>query len=93
MRVDEFGTKELNIPWIFEREQVVMDWSGVFVVKDSESVPGVFPGQPIRYDPGIPSRFESLVEENWKNQYMVTAHAVDFGGSDPNQDFTCCPEH
>ena len=54
--------------------------NGTVVVKDSEVLKGVTPGQPIRFDPEQ-SRFEPLVEEKWKHIYTVSG--AEFGGTDP----------
>lgn len=54
--------------------------NGTVVVKDSEVLKGVTPGQPIRFQPEQ-SRFEPLVEEKWKHIYTVSG--AEFGGTDP----------
>jgi len=55
--------------------------NGTIVVKESEVLKGVHPGQPIRYE-RQQSRFEPLVEANWKHTFYAVP--VDFGGGLPN---------
>jgi len=55
--------------------------NGTIVVKDSEILKGVNPGQPIRYEPEK-SRFEPLTIERWQKSYYAAA-PVDFGGGVP----------
>jgi N-acyl-D-aspartate/D-glutamate deacylase len=52
--------------------------NGVIVVKDSQVLPNVFPGQALRFPPEEKGRFKPLSVEDWQEQYMVPA--VDFGG-------------
>jgi len=54
--------------------------NGTIVVKDSEVLKGVNPGQPIRYEPEK-SRFQPLVLENWSKTFY--AAPIDFGGGVP----------
>ena len=62
--------------------------SGKFAVKDGEVIHGSCPGQPIRYPPTTVSKREPFTEDAWKHVYTVTS--VDFGGSDPSGQFSCC---
>ena len=55
--------------------------NGTIVVKESEVLKGVHPGQPIRYE-RQESHFEPLKEENWKQTFYAVP--VDFGGGLPN---------
>jgi N-acyl-D-glutamate deacylase len=54
--------------------------NGTIVVKDSEVLKGVNPGQPIRYEPEK-RRFQPLVLENWSKTFY--AAPIDFGGGVP----------
>ena len=54
--------------------------NGTIVVKDSEVLKGVNPGQPIRFEL-VNSRFEQLTIESWTKTYYVAP--VDFGGGVP----------
>ena len=54
--------------------------NGTIVVKDSEVLKGVNPGQPIRYS-AEKSRFEPVTVENWTKTYYAVP--VDFGGGVP----------
>ncbi len=54
--------------------------NGTIVVKDSKVLKGVYPGQPIRFEP-VKSRFEPLSVEKWTKTYY--AAPVDFGGGVP----------
>jgi len=54
--------------------------NGTLVVKDSEVLKGVNPGQPIRYEPEK-SRYEPLTIERWQKTFY--AAPVDFGGGVP----------
>jgi len=54
--------------------------NGTIVVKDSEVLQGVNPGQPIRFEPEK-SRFEPLILENWMKTFY--AAPIDFGGGVP----------
>ena len=54
--------------------------NGSIVVKDSNVLKGVNPGQPVRYEP-VKSRFEPVTVENWTKTYY--ASPVDFGGGVP----------
>jgi Amidohydrolase family len=51
--------------------------NGVIVVKDSEVLKGVNPGQPIRFEP-VKSRLEPITLEGWYKTYY--ASPIDFGG-------------
>jgi len=55
--------------------------NGTVVIDHSEALSGVFPGQPIRFDP-TESKFEPLDASAWKQAYYVVPH--DFGGGVPN---------
>jgi len=55
--------------------------NGTVVVKDSEVLKGVHPGQPIRYERQA-SRFEPVSEANWKQTFYAVP--IDFGGGLPN---------
>ena len=67
--------------------------NGTVVVKDSEALKGVNPGQPIRFEP-TESRMEPLAIETWTNTFYAVPH--DFGGgvpgSQPHYEHTvpCC---
>jgi hypothetical protein len=52
--------------------------NGVIVVKDSQVLPGAFPGRPLRFTPEEKGRFKPLSAAEWEERYM--APAVDFGG-------------
>lgn len=52
--------------------------NGVIVVKDSQVLPYVYPGQPLRFAPEGKGRFKPLSLADWQEQYMVPD--VDFGG-------------
>ncbi len=54
--------------------------NGAIVVRDSEVLKGVNPGQPIRFEP-VKSRATSLSVENWTKEYYSAP--VDFGGGVP----------
>jgi N-acyl-D-glutamate deacylase len=54
--------------------------NGTIVVKDSKVLKGVYPGQPIRFEP-VKSHFEPISIENWTKTYY--AAPVDFGGGVP----------
>ena len=54
--------------------------NGTIVVKDSQVLKGVNPGQPIRYEPAK-SRFEPVTVEKWTQTFY--AAPVDFGGGVP----------
>lgn len=54
--------------------------NGTIVVKNSEVLKGVNPGQPIRYEP-VKSRFKPLVVESWMQKFY--AAPIDFGGGVP----------
>ena len=54
--------------------------NGTIVVKDSEVLKGVNPGQPIRFEPEK-SRFQPLILENWSKTFY--AAPIDFGGGVP----------
>lgn len=45
--------------------------NGTVVVSDSEVLPDVFPGQPIRFPVEAEGRFEPLTLEAWEDRYMV----------------------
>jgi N-acyl-D-aspartate/D-glutamate deacylase len=62
--------------------------SGKAVVKDSNIVHGLHPGQPIRFEKLTESRRTPLDVKTWKKENTVTK--IDFGGSDPNQSFSAC---
>ena len=51
--------------------------NGVIVVKDSQVLKGVNPGQPIRFDP-VKSRFEPITLDGWYKTYY--AAPIDLGG-------------
>ena len=57
--------------------------NGTIVVKDSQVLPGVNPGQPIRFEP-VESRFEPLSVEGWTSTYY--AAPIDFGGGVPGME-------
>ena len=54
--------------------------NGTIVVKDSEVLKGVNPGQPIRFELEK-SRFEPLILENWMKTFYAVP--IDFGGGVP----------
>jgi N-acyl-D-glutamate deacylase len=54
--------------------------NGTLVVKDSEVLKGVEPGQPIRFDP-VTSRFQPISIASWTHTFY--AAPVDFGGGVP----------
>jgi N-acyl-D-glutamate deacylase len=54
--------------------------NGTIVVKDSEVLEGVNPGQPIRFE-REKSRFAAITRENWTQVFY--AAPVDFGGGVP----------
>ena len=54
--------------------------NGTIVVKDSQVLKGVTPGQPIRYE-RTESRFEPVTAEGWMKTFY--AAPVDFGGGVP----------
>ena len=56
--------------------------NGVIVMKDSEPLKGVNPGQPIRFPVEKEGRFKGLSAEKWKGKYTVTP--IDFGGGLPD---------
>jgi hypothetical protein len=56
--------------------------NGVIVMKDSEPLKGVNPGQPIRFSVEKEGRFKGLSAEKWKGKYTVTP--IDFGGGLPD---------
>jgi len=58
--------------------------NGTVVVKDSEVLKDVNPGQPIRFPVEERPRFKPLSVEDWKNEFLVAP--VDFGGLDGRQD-------
>jgi N-acyl-D-glutamate deacylase len=60
--------------------------NGVIVVKDSEVLKGVNPGQPIRFEPAK-SRFEPITLESWYKTYY--ASPIDFGRRGSR--LTACP--
>ena len=55
--------------------------NGVIVMKDSDPIKGVNPGQPIRFEPVKKSRFKPLTIEGWTKTYY--AAPIDFGGGVP----------
>lgn len=64
--------------------------NGTLVVKEGKIVPHAYAGQPIRFEPTTDGRKSTPIDvEKWKHVYTVAAK-VDFGGSDPQQSFTCC---
>jgi N-acyl-D-glutamate deacylase len=54
--------------------------NGTIVVKDSQVLKGVNPGQPIRFEPEK-SRFEPITIESWAQTFY--AAPIDFGGGVP----------
>ena len=58
--------------------------NGVIVMRDSEPLKGVNPGQAIRFPLEKEGRFKGLSVENWKGKYTVTP--IDFGGGLPHMD-------
>ena len=52
--------------------------NGVLIMKDSEPLAGVNPGQAIRFPIEEEGRFKGLSAENWKEKFTVVP--VDFGG-------------
>ncbi len=54
--------------------------TAVIVVKDSEVLKGVNPGQPIRFEPEK-SRFEPLILEQWTKTFY--AAPIDLAGGVP----------
>ena len=58
--------------------------NGVIVMRDSEPLKGVNPGQAIRFPVEEKGRFKGLSVENWKGKYTVTP--IDFGGGLPHMD-------
>lgn len=59
--------------------------NGQIVVKDSEVLAGVFPGQPIRFPVEDQNRFKPISVEEWKNKNLVSP--VEFGGLDHDDHF------
>ena len=55
--------------------------NGVIVMRDSEPLKGVNPGQGIRFPVEGKGRFEGLSVDKWKGKYTVTP--IDFGGGLP----------
>ncbi len=55
--------------------------NGTIVVKDSQVLEGVTPGQPVRYAPDK-SRFEPITIEGWTQEFY--AAPIDFGGGVPD---------
>ena len=53
--------------------------NGVVIMKDSEPLKGVNPGQPIRFPVEENGRFKSLSEDKWHKKYTVIPD--DFGGA------------
>ena len=64
--------------------------NGTIVVKDSQVLKDVNPGQPIRFEPEAKGRFEPISVEAWKHIYTVSA--VEFGGTEPfgEHGLACC---
>jgi len=56
--------------------------NGVIVMKDSEPLKGVNPGQPIRFPVENAGRHKGLSVDKWKGKYTVTP--IDFGGGVPD---------
>ena len=56
--------------------------NGVIVVKDSEVLKGVNPGQPVRFPVEEKGRFEPLAIDNWEKEFLTVPEG--FGGLD------CC---
>jgi cytosine/adenosine deaminase-related metal-dependent hydrolase len=59
-----------GIPWVLV--------AGTVVVRDSEVLPDVFPGRPIRFPSEESGRFEPLSPEEWQDRFLTAP--VDFGG-------------
>lgn len=59
--------------------------NGVIVMKDSEPLKGVNPGQPIRFEVEKKGRFEPLTLDNWKTEF-TTGVPCDFGGGVPGME-------
>ena len=57
--------------------------NGVIVMKDSEPLAEVNPGQAIRFPVEEKGRFEGLSAEKWKGKFTVTP--IDFGGGLPGK--------
>ena len=57
--------------------------NGTIVVKDSQVLEGVTPGQPVRYAPDK-SRFEPITIEGWTQEFY--AAPIDFGGGVPDME-------
>ena len=55
--------------------------NGVMVMKDQEPLPGVNPGQPMRFDVQEQGRFEPLSIDSWTKEFY--ASPIDFGGGVP----------
>ncbi len=56
--------------------------NGVIVMRDSEPLKGVNPGQPIRFPVEEKGRSEGVSVEKWKEKYTVAP--IDFGGGLPD---------
>ena len=45
--------------------------NGTIIVKDSEVLRDVFPGQPIRFEPTTESKYEEVSADLWEDTYLV----------------------
>ena len=62
--------------------------NGVIIMKDSEPLPGVNPGQAIRFPVEEKGRFKNLSVDQWHETFYVLPKEEDFGGA--NFAFACC---
>lgn len=62
--------------------------NGTLVVNEGKIVPRAHAGQPIRHKPVTGRQSDPIDVEKWKHVYVSAK--VDFGGSDPDQRFSCC---
>ena len=62
--------------------------NGVIVVKDSEVLKDINPGQPIRFPMEEKGRFEPLSLENWEKEFLSVPEDLGFGGLDCCMDAT-----
>ena len=60
--------------------------NGVIVMKDSDPIKDVHPGQPIRFPVEKESRLEPLSINNWKTEF-TTGVPCDFGGGVPGMEY------
>lgn len=65
--------------------------NGVIVVKDSEVLKDINPGQPIRFAVEEKGRFEPLALDHWEKEFLSVPEGFGFGGLDCCMDAT--PDH